>query len=150
MRGLYHSFYLVSLDEAHYDEYWYGHGREGGIHIHHDYLSTLQNEIAWLPTYNPAMKVEWQGLCWTGPTVIRLKGARIATKVFAAWAALISNGPGHLKLRGSYAVRSNGSGYFTRVEINRDEFIAQLLNLGDYAEQVIRSNEHQFILHMGL
>jgi hypothetical protein len=149
-KGLYHTFHLVSRDDSHYDEYWYGHKLEGGIYIHDDYLSTLADAITWIPTYNPATKEEWQGLCWTGATVIRGEGSQVARKIFAAWAVLINNGPKHPKLRGNYALRSTDSGYFTQVEVNREEFVSQLSSLAAYAGQVVQSNDHQFILHMGL
>lgn len=151
MAGLYHEFQLVHLKEVGYDEYWKGNSLSGAISIHDDILGYMADTLRWIETYNPARKEPHVGLCWYGPTVIRLEGAQQTQQIFQAWATLFSRGPEILNLRGWYTKdEQHPDGFYDRLVVERDTIVQHLQGIAAYAQKTITSQGQYFILHLGL
>lgn len=149
--GLYHEFHLVHLNAFGFDEYWKGSSLSDAISIHDDILSYIADSLMWIETYNPARKEPHVGLCWYGPTVIRLEGAQRTEQILQAWATLFSLGPETLDLRGLHTKDDqHPDGFYERLVIERDTTVKHLRGIASYAQKIITSQGQYFILHLGL
>ena len=148
---MYHEFHLVNLKDFGYNEWLNGHDLTGGVSIHDDHLGYMKDTLNWIETYNPAGGQPCVGLCWFGPTVIRIEGANQTIQVFQAWANLFALGPETLELIGSFGWDDeHPDGYYERLYIPRDEIVSKLRTIASYAQKIIESNGEYFVLHMGL
>ena len=83
MAGLNHDFMLLASEEHPIENWESCYHNPDAVKIHDDVLEYLADTLKWIPTYNPATKRPFQGLCWHGPTVIRESGALVTAKVFS-------------------------------------------------------------------
>jgi len=83
MSGLNHDFMLLSRKEHPIEEWQRFHHNPDAVKIHDDALRYMGDTLKWIPTYIPATKRTFQGLCWYGPTIILEPGAEVAAKIFS-------------------------------------------------------------------
>jgi hypothetical protein len=113
--------------------------------------------------YNPSKKIACQGLCWTGPTIIKEDGAKLTRDIFKLWSDLFNNGPKTLILRGLYTYEFEndpaedgfekikpGSGKYDQITFDREEVREKFDKIVSYADQVIKSDGDLYILHLGI
>jgi hypothetical protein len=153
MSGLNHDFLLVSRKEHEYSEYLDFINDPNALQIHDDVLGYMADTLKWIPSYNPAKAERCSGLCWYGPTVIKSEGARIAARIFHAWAELFSYGPKRLQLTGAWGVeegRPFAEGDYKKIRVDRDVIVRKLKRLAAFAEEVAASNDELYILHLGI
>lgn len=147
---MYHSFHLLSIENASYDDYHHPYLQEG-IYIPADWIDALSDTHFWIPTYNPARREASYGLAGIGPTVIRLEGAEIAYNVFSGWINLLNYGPEILTLRGAMEIDVEArKAEFSEIKVDKVEFITKLNKLSIYAQQIIDTNGKFFIFDQGL
>ncbi len=163
MSGLNHDFWLVSGKEnLNYSWKSYLH-KPNAIQIHDDILRYMGDTLKWIPTYNPAKRQPFKGLCTYGVTVINEEGAEAAEKIFLLWAELFSCGPKVLKLTGSYSWQLENdpikdgydiivpnSGGYEKLMINRNLLVDNLRMLASYAHKIRNSDGGYYILHSGI
>ena len=163
MAGLNHDFMLLASEEHPIENWESCYHNPDAVKIHDDVLEYLADTLKWIPTYNPATKRPFQGLCWHGPTVIRESGALVTAKVFSLWADLLNCGPADLELTGAFGWKVENdpdkdgferivprSAKYERLVINRDRLVASLHTLVSYAERVQQTQGAYYILHLGI
>lgn len=153
MAGLNHDFLLVARKEYEYSEYMNFINDPNAIQIHDDLLGYVADTLKWIPTYNPAKSEKCVGLCWYGPTVIKSEGAKIAARIFRAWAELLSCGPKKIQLTGSWGVeegRPSSEGEYEKLKVDRDGMVRKMKALAAIADQVGESKDELYILHLGI
>ena len=152
MAGLNHDGFLVSRSAYPYSAYAAFLTDPSGIQLHDDLIWYVNDTLQWIPTFNPARDEPWSGLCHYGPTIISSEGAARAQGIFASWAAVFSNGPATLSLRGHWT-RIDGdarNGAYDTIEVQRDELVEKLHLRTTYAQDVVQSNGALYILHLGI
>ena len=154
MAGLNHDFLLLSIRENSYTYYMRWINNPLAVQIHDDVMDYIQDTLNWVTCYNPAKKMmKHSGLNFCGPTIIKSDGAVVTTKIFTAWANLLSNGPKEIKLTGPYGWiegESKETGSYSAIKVDRDEVVERFKKLADFSKQVVDSEDELFILHLGI
>lgn len=169
--SLNHDFLLLDARLAPKTEYGNHHHSPEAILLHYDLLGYINDMLQWVPTENPAKRLEEQvGLNFCGPTVIGHRGAAQFHAVCQALAVVFTLGPELLNLRGYYTFPADSeigledekamdrdeyidkilrSGHYDRLEVNRDDLVMKLTTLADWATQV-QLDPNLYILHLGV
>lgn len=158
MSGLNHEFFLLS-----YEEYPVFDKRteidleilfktKNSLKIHDDYLRYFSDTLIWIPTYSTWKTEKIQGLNFCGETIIKSDGAKIGKEIFKHWANLFRLAPKNFELTGNYTyiVGEDESGYYEKLEIEREKLVSQLETLRYYCDEVISSSDKNFIWHFGI
>ncbi|MEC4987985.1 MAG: hypothetical protein SAJ37_04480 [Oscillatoria sp. PMC 1068.18] len=148
-----HTFFLVKQSETDFRKYLTA---KSDINLHDDLLRYMIDTLYWIPSANFSgwKKKPSQGLSMWGSTIIEGEGLNILFKIMNAWINLFSCSPPKLKLTGPWTEHLDdegnveGEGYYSTLELDRDEIIKNLEKLADYAQKA--SNEGHYILHIGI
>jgi len=163
MAGLNHDFLLLSCEEHPIEQWQRCYNNPAAIKIHNDVLEYMSDTLKWIPTYNPATKQPHNGLCWSGPTIIRESVAELAANLFRLWVELFSRGPEELLLTGQFGWQVENdpdkdgfervvpnTAEYERLVLSRDPLIAKLRTLVSYAVHVHQGNGTHYVLHLGI
>ena len=161
--ALIHDFLLLDLQiDGEWEAHRFIHDPRV-LHLHDDLVRYMEDTLAWIPTFNPTRKETQSGLCMWGPTIIGVEGAGVAERVFRAWADLFAVGPSILSLTGVYSwavegdaappVGERGSalqGGCDKLAFPRDEVVAVLRQMAEYAGRVQSAGDRLYLLHQGV
>ena len=180
MKGPFHDFLLVDRREHDYGDYMELIRDPKAIRLGEDFIWYMNDALKWIPTINPAMhNEEMFGLCHWGVTAILPDGAKIAERIFNAWADLFAVGPAMLTLTGGWTVPPEWYGFpeeanyyhlalslpypwevdvaqglpegeCAELVLNRDECVGLLRKLVSWCREVAQSDGEKYILHQGI
>jgi hypothetical protein len=127
-----HKFFLLPRTEAH--ERWASYaGTTSPVQLRDDVVTYLSDSFRWIRMWNPARAESFVGLCHYGPTLIEGDAAQQFGAIIRAWAALFRLGPEVLDLTGETWTQDGEIGV-DRIRIRRDELLATLARLADWAD----------------
>jgi hypothetical protein len=136
LMALSHDFFLLPASEAH--ERWGEYaGATSPVKLRDDVLVYLSDSFRWIRTWNPARREAFEGLCYTGPTLIEGDAAQQFGSIIRAWAALFRLGPEALDLTGATWTRDDGEMGVDRIRIDRDELLATLARLVEWSDVAV-------------
>ena len=163
MVGLNHDFLLLARKDHPIEEWKRFYHNPDAVKIHDDVLLYMSDTLKWIPTYNPATKRAFQGLCWYGPTIILQPGAEVAARVFSLWANLLNCGPSKLELTGAFEWKLENdpdkdgfervvphSAKYENLTFERDKLVEAIRDLASYADRVQQTQGEYYILHLGI
>lgn len=156
MGGLLHDFHLVNRGEFDYWNSSHFHNHPQAVLVHDDVIRYMSDCLKWISCHvpmTPPILKEMKGLNFYGPTIIKSDGADQAFAVFEIWAQLFSQGPKTLELTGAWSSvegESEQSGHYEIIVAERDNLVASLKQIAEYAKQVERSDGLLYILHLGI
>ena len=153
MAGLNHGFLLLPDTGDRRQQYQNHINDPAAKTLHDDVLRYIDDTLKWIPSENPANPTEWcgHGLNWYGPTSISGDGARIASRIFAAWAELFAIGPRNITLTGPYAWiegESAESGSYDKIPIEQSEIVSKCRTISELAAKA--TNCDSWLLHLGI
>ena len=158
-----HNFWLFREGERAYNDnqdLWKRH--DAPIILDDEILHYFFDTLIWIPTFNPAKKIDSNGLNRWGMTIINQTGGSLFHEIFSSWIRLLECGPEHLLLQGLFQwqwpynepehIMKEDQLYklekHKRLEVNRDWLIHQLTMLAQFGEQAATGNF--FTLHLGI
>lgn len=128
--------------------------------LHDDLVRYMLDSLAWIPSLNPSKRQLMFGLNVWGRTVITTDGAAVAGSIFRAWAQLFALSPARLKLQGAFgwiedesneaADAAAAGGAYERLEFERDDVCTSLRAIATQCDEVLSSDRHLCILHLGI
>ncbi|WP_411682914.1 hypothetical protein [Clostridium thailandense] len=155
--GQEHKFFLISYEEYEekgYDGYYsIDEDLSNIVVIYDDIIQYIGDTLAWIPSINPCNNhKKGFGINNYGITLFDKEGASVIVNIARAWADLLSNGTGILKLTGSYYWTTNDKGVsegkYEMIEVNRDELVKNFRKLQLFSEKVISGS--YLMLHFGI
>lgn len=150
----FHTFYLLG-QEIEYNKAIQYKGKS--VILDDDFLSYISDSLSWIPVVYPDILGEHKdgfGLDYYGITVINKNGADVLYSIMISWSHLFSQGPQNLKLSSPWVIERYDQiqerNLLSRdiCTFNREELIAKLTTLAEFAVQVKTGNF--FILHHGI
>ncbi len=165
--ALIHDFILLNTAEVPYSDYIkYIKYAKFDVSIADDLILYVNDYLNWIPTRNPANSSapETSGLHLYGPTVIDLRGAERAVKVFRAIASLFACAEEQIKLTGefSYQLADSfddepeiqrivaGSGHYARLHLSRQDVVSKFELLAELCQKIRDSDGALYLLHLGV
>jgi hypothetical protein len=155
MKGLNHDFYLLSCKQYSIADYTQFPKTPGTVQIHDDLMQKCSDTFAWIPSYNPSTHQPHQGFCYYGVTVIDVRGADAARRVFRHWAKLFAVAPDIVCLTGMWEYFTNedgtkSEGEYQKLVYMRQELLQKFEQLEVFAHQVLLDKGESFIFHRGI
>lgn len=166
--ALEHHFVVLNTANVPHSDYmkYIKHG-QFDVSIADDLISYINDYLNWIPTSNPASSStpEMSGLNLYGPTIIDMRGAEQALKVFTAIASLFACSSGEkIRLIGAFSYQLAdsfddepeiqrivaGSGHYARLHLSKQDVVSKFELLAELCRKVRDSEGQHYLLHLGV
>lgn len=157
-----HTFVL--LDRRTWDVHKMGfpHNHPDEIKVHHELMEHLYGTLTWVPTWLVRGHDEpFEGFDLCGIVEVRQNGASKLISLMNAWADVLGQGPEELTLHSGVAIPWSDDGTEEGTWCNADAMpvlrrldrqasVSSLREVAQLAEDLLKRDEHHYIIHGGI